>query len=237
MLHTFSDGSTLKKIKSTELVNIQVWKGNRFIDKDHALKIKNSIGDNIQSLDSTIFRVVTYKDGEVTQQYLVDGQHRQLVLKLYYEEHYIMPLSFDVLLIEKHVDSEADAIEYFNILNNTKPQIDHDPKLLANKYIQALEKQFKKLIRPEGKATKRPFLSSDHLRKVLEENSQNLKQSNENVNAFIAKVVQWNNKKVSEYEIGCSLINVKEKSVLDSCLEKQFILAFDSKLSWIKECL
>jgi len=33
------------------------------------------------------------------------------------------------------------------------------------------------------------------------------------------------------------LIETKEQSVLKSCTDKKFILAFDSKLPWIKECL
>ena len=235
MIHTFSDTSVLKKIKAKELVGIQVWKGNRFIDNDHVNKIKSAIGDRIESLDSTIFRVVKYKDGDVEQKYLVDGQHRQEVIKKYYEENYILPINFDVLLHEKIVDSEAEAIEYFNAINNTKPQQDNDPKILTNKYILALEKHFVKLIRPEGKGTKRPFLSNDLLRTELQKNASMLKQSNEFVKRFIQRVDAWNKKRINDYDLG--LIETKELSVLKSCIEKKFILAFDSKLPWIKDCL
>ena len=122
MLHTFSDRSILKKIKAKELVGIQVWKGNRFIDAEHVNNIKLAIGDRIQNLDSTIFRVVTYKDPNNSneQKYLVDGQHRQEVIKKYYNEFYLeaFTTNFDVLIHEKTVDSEAEAIEYFNAINN-----------------------------------------------------------------------------------------------------------------------
>ena len=235
MIHTFSDKSILHKIKAKELVGIQVWKGNRFIDNEHVNKIKSAIGDRIESLDSTIFRVVKYKDGDVEQKYLVDGQHRQEVIKKYYEENYILPINFDVLLHEKIVDSEAEAIEYFNAINNTKPQQDNDPKILTNKYILALEKHFVKLIRPEGKGTKRPFLSNDLLRTELQKNASMLKQSNEFVKRFIQRVDAWNKKRINDYDLG--LIETKELSVLKSCIEKKFILAFDSKLPWIKDCL
>jgi hypothetical protein len=236
MLHTFSDGSVLQKIKAKELVGIPVWKGNRFIDLAHANKIKEAIGDKIEALDSSIFRIVKYRDGDVTQKYLVDGQHRQYVIKSYYEENVLFALNFETLVIEKTVDSEADAIEYFNTLNNAKPQQDNDPKLLANKYILALEKFYKKLIRPEGVGTKRPFLSSDALRKVLEENGSMLKQSNEHVKMFIKKVDVWNKKMLTEYEVG-SAFQIKDRTVLESCIKKGFVLAFDTKLPWIKECL
>jgi len=221
-------------MKAKELAGIAVWKGNRFIDLEHSKNIGSAI-HKIENLDSSIFRVVKYKDGTVEQKYLVDGQHRQLVIKNYYEEHYILPINFDVLVHEKSVDSEAEAIEYFNAINNVKPQQDNDPKILANKYIIALEKHFVKLIRIEGKATKRPFLSNDLLRKVLEENSSMLKQSNEFVKRFIERVDAWNKKRIKDYELG--LIERKEESILDSCIKKNFILAFDNKLPWIKECL
>uniref|UniRef100_A0A6C0D6I4 ParB/Sulfiredoxin domain-containing protein n=1 Tax=viral metagenome TaxID=1070528 RepID=A0A6C0D6I4_9ZZZZ len=234
MLHTFLDKSVLQKIKAKELIGIPVWRGNRFIDLDHADKIKSAIGNKPETLDSTIFRVVKYKDGDIQQKYLVDGQHRQYVIKKYYEEQYILPINFDVLVHEKTVESEADAIEYFNAINNTKPQQDNDPKILANKYILALEKHFVKLIRPEGKNTKRPFLSNDLLRKVLEENATMLKQSNEFVKRFIERVDTWNKKKIPEYEL--SLFEKKD-SILQSCIDKKFVLAFDARLPWIKECL
>jgi hypothetical protein len=111
--------------------------------------------------------------------------------------------------------------------------------MLANKYILALEAHYKKgkLIRPEGKATKRPFLSNDLLRGVLEENAVLLRQGAEFVGRFIKKVDEWNKKKLGEYENFCGFIHAKEMGVLDSCIEKKFVLAFDPKLPWVKECL
>jgi len=237
MLHVFLDKSVLIPVKAKELVGIPVWRGNRFLDLTHANKIKESIGHKIELLDKAIYSVVTYKEGEKTQRYLVDGQHRQYVLRKYFEENVILPYNFTLLVIEKAVEDEAEAIEYFNIINNTKPQYEDDRKLLANKYMLALMKTFPKLIRPEGKATKRPFLSSDTLRKILEENSALLKQSNENITSFVEHVVAWNAKMISTYEIGSLIVANKEKSVLESCLEKGFVLAFDAKLPWVKDCL
>ena len=237
MIHTFLDKSVLLPVKAKELVGIPVWRGNRFLDIAHAEKIKESIGHKIELLDKAIYSVVTYKEGEKTQRYLVDGQHRQYVLRKYFEENVILPYNFTLLIIEKAVEDEAEAIEYFNIINNTKPQYEDDRKLLANKYMLALIKKFPKLIRPEGKTTKRPFLSSDLLRKVLEENAPLLKQSNDIITNFVENVNVWNNKKITTYEIGSVIIQNKEKSVLESCLDKRFVLAFDAKLPWIKDCL
>jgi len=234
MIHTFNDKSILVKMKAKELIGIPVWKGNRFIDLEHAERISSAI-ENISNLDSTIFRVVKYMDNSIEQKYLVDGQHRQHVIKKYYKENdtfYAFTINFDVLVHEKTVDSEAEAIEYFNVINNVKPQQDNDPKRMADKYVLALENKFPKLIRF---GTKRPFLSNDLLRKGLEENASMLKQSDEYVKRFIERVNAWNKKKIQEYELG--LIETKEQSILKSCIEKKFILAFDVKLPWIKECL
>lgn len=241
ILHTFSDNSILTKISVQKLIGIPVWRGNRYIDINHAIQIKKDIGDAITKLDTTIFRIIKYKDNSIEQHYLIDGQHRQYVLKKYFEEN-LCANTFDVLVIEKEVEEESDAIEYFNTLNNVKPQFETDPKILANKYIIALEKWFNKdkkniLIRPEGKTTRRPFLSSDKLRLVLEDNSILLKQSKEYIQRFIEKVDTWNKNKVCELEIHHALHNTNNKFIIDASLEKRFVLAFDPKLPWVSECL
>lgn len=235
-LFTFSDGSTLYKMKAKELANIPVWKGNRFIDLAHANQIRQEIGSKIESLDSGVFRVVKYKDGTIEQRYLVDGQHRQYVLKKFYEENVLFAQNFDVLVNEKTVDTEADAIEYFNILNNVKPQKDTDPKLLTNKYIQALIKKFPGSIKPEGSGANRPNLSSDKVRTILEQNAHLLKQSPQAVAAFIDRVVEWNKKKIAEYELR-SAFSTKDENLMKRSIDKKFVLAFDTKLPWIAACL
>ena len=241
MLHTFSDNSLLKIIKVRELIGIPVWRGNRHIDYQHAKQIKHDIGNNISCLDSSIFRIVKYKENNIEQRYLIDGQHRQYVIKTYFEENLFIP-EFDVIVIEKEVDSESDAIEYFNTLNNVKPQFENDPKLLANKYIIALETKFNTnrknlLIRPEGKATKRPYMSSDALRSEIEKYVHMLKQSAHYINKFIACVENWNKSKIAEYELNIIYAPAKEQNIIENCLEKKFMLSLDPKLPWIKECL
>lgn len=241
LLHTFSDGSVLRKCNVRELIGIPVWRGNRYIDMEHVKQIKQDIGDNISCLDSTIFRVIKYKENCVEQRWLVDGQHRQQVIRHYFENN-LCVLEFDVLVVEKEVDCEADVIEFFNVLNNVKPQQENDVRLLTNKYIAALEKHFnvnKKapLIKPEGKTTKRPYLSSDALRTELEKWAGLLKQSNDWITRFIARVDEWNRQKVNEYELGLAYCPPKDYGVIGACVEKKFMLALDVKLGWVRECL
>ena len=233
MLHTFSDKSILKRISAKTIVGIPVWKGNRHIDNNHANQIKNDIGDDIQKLDKTVFHIVIYNEDNKQQKYLVDGQHRKSVIQSYFEENFCIP-DFDVLIIEKIVEDESEAIQYFNTINN----VNH----IVNKYIKVLEDKFNKdkknlLIKPLDKTTKRPFLSSTLLRKILEEHGSLLKHSKEFMKNFVTKVETWNKKKIEEYTLGSVFVATKERSILESSLEKKFVLAFDPKLPWIKECL
>ena len=64
-----------------------------------------------------------------------------------------------------------------------------------------------------------------------------LKHSKEFMKNFITKVETWNKKKIEEYTLGSVFVATKERSILESSLEKKFVLAFDPKLPWIKECL
>lgn len=247
MLRTFSDGSKLMSISARELTNIPVWNGNRILDETHAKKIQEDLGHNIEQLESTVFRVVQYKESNadnqyVLQKYLIDGQHRAHVIRMHFQETLCAP-DFQVLVIEKKVDSPLDAIEYFNTLNNVKAQQwPHDPTLLANKYIAALDKQFnvdKKnpLIRL-GKITKRPFLSGDLVREALEKFAPQLKLDNEHIQLFVAKVVKWNEKAVQEIRL--KLLQESEKkntSLIEGVDKRNFALAYNPKLPWVKECL
>jgi hypothetical protein len=241
MFHVFHDGSVLRKISVRELLGIPVWRGNRHIDMEHVKNIQKEIGDNIICLDSTIFRVVTYKDGDVQQRYLIDGQHRQSVIKSVFESCNFMQ-DFEVIIVEKDVEDETEAIDYFNNLNNVKPQFENDSTLIVNKYIAALEKKFntnKKnlLIRPQGKTTKRPFLSSDSLRSALEAQGRFLKSAKGSIEEFVNKVDTWNTKRLQELELECLMGNSKDKKLAETTIEKKFTLAFDPKLPWIEKCL
>ena len=146
MIHTFNDGSVMTVMSSHDLLQIPVWKGNRILDIAHSEEIKKAVGDNIRLLDHSPFRVVRYKEIDINnnmieQKYIIDGQHRAIIIKAYTDCN---PLDhFNVLVIEKAVDSEADAIEYFNTINNVKPQQwKQDISLLTNKYILAIEKEY-----------------------------------------------------------------------------------------------
>lgn len=235
-LHTFNDGSTLHRMSAKELIKVSIWKGNRILDRKHVDEIKTSIGNDVKRLDSG-YRIIEYKelsadDKPIISSYLIDGQHRLTVLKEFFEGS-ICEHDFDVIVIKKKVECEEDAIEYFNEINNVKPQTwKTDPILVANKYITALTVYFntksKKVIRP-GR-TQRPYLSADRLRDELLKYKDKLEWGTEKVDKFVTWVNEFNTKEVKELHIK-SLSDVDTKFI-EKAIELKFALGLN--LIWIK---
>ena len=143
----------------------------------------------------------------------------------------------------KRVADEEGAIAFFNAVNKCKPQLwKVDPTLLVNKYVAALTKRFngsKKVLLIRPGATHRPYLSSDKMRDALLLYSKDLKQSSEDVRAFVDRVVRWNTQEVGVSQMTLSLDKVpkKEIGILEKSIEMGFILAFDGTFRWIHACL
>jgi hypothetical protein len=241
-IHKFYDGSKMRRIGAKELKEIPIWKGNRILDDTHAKEIYKAIGGNVRWLDSSIFRIVKYSEMNasgalVEQKYIIDGQHRAWCIKKFFDSDTVCEPDFEVLVIEKAVEDETEAIEYFNSLNNVKAQHwKQDPAILANTYIAALEKKFRgKLIRPG--VTKRPYLAAEKLRDALKSCSMLLKPGTENVSNFIDEVVAWNTKELKALEMRMIIAGEKDKGIMENCIEKKFALAFDSRLKWVRDCL
>lgn len=221
---------------------LPVWKGNRTMNKDHANQIRNAIGSAVELLDSG-YRIVNYDEQDATgrlvrQSYIIDGQHRQHVLK----EHFLDNLcenDFPVVVQEKDVESEADAIAYFNAINNVRPQKWRtDPALLVNQYIAELEKRFNtkatKCIR-QG-TTCRPYLSVDRLRETLKAHAAKLEQEPAKIQLFVQKVVDLNASLVTIASLRV-LENNKDSKYWERAAEVKFMLAVDPKMKWVADVL
>jgi hypothetical protein len=229
---------------ATDLVKIPVWQGNRTMDKEHANKIRDAIGSAVELLDSG-YRIVNYDEQDtnghlVRQSYLIDGQHRQHVLK----EHFLGQLcepDFPVLVQEKDVESEGDAIAYFNAINNVKPQRWRtDPALLVNQYIAELEKRFNtkasKCIR-QG-TTCRPYLSVERLRETLKAHAAKLEQEPAKIQLFVQKVADLNRSLVISTPLESVFVNGKdEPKWLKTAVTNEFMLAVDPKMKWVADVL
>jgi len=244
MLHTYNDGSVLRLMKAKDMITIPIWKGNRILDETHAKSIKDAVGSNVQRLDSG-FSIIKYDEKNadnqtITVSYLIDGQHRASVIRDFYRDNYCEP-DFDLTVTELVVETESDAVEYFNKINNVKKQ--HwktDPIILVSKYIVAIEKKYntnKKIPLIRIGSTHRPYLSSEKLREVLKVNAAFLKQSAEDVAAFIEKVNRKNNELLNELQIELALPKTKDVKIKEKAFELKFALACDQNLSWIRAIL
>jgi len=231
-------------MKAKDLITIPIWKGNRILDEIHAKSIKEAVGTKVQSLDSG-FNIIKYDEKNadnktITVSYLIDGQHRASVIRDFYRDNYCEP-DFDLTVTELVVESESDAVEYFNKINNVKRQ--HwktDPTILVNKYIVALEKKYntnKKTPLIRLGSTHRPYLSSEKLREEFKANIALLKQSTEDIAAFIEKVERKNRELLNEIQIEIALPSAKDIKIKERAIDLQFALACHPSLSWIRTIL
>jgi hypothetical protein len=237
LLHTYQDGSKLYKMSALALTKIPIWKGNRIIDLNHVNNIKSSIQHNAYLLDSG-YKIIQYEeldetDRLVKKSYVIDGQHRISVVNDYFENT-TNAKDFDVTITEIRVESEIDAIDYFNKINNVKPiQFEEDPNLVVNKYIKKLSEAFlnkNKLIR--SGITKRPYLSSDKFREILKKFYHKLK--NISIDEFVSQCKIINSKTIQDLEIRSLNQDEKDIKLIHRILELNFALAWDDKYKWLQ---
>ena len=240
LIHTYSDSSKLFKMSALSLIRIPIWKGNRIIDLEHVKNIKESIDYKAYLLDSG-YKTVQYNEMDesnkpVKKTYLIDGQHRISVVADYFENIQDAK-DFSITVTEIRVDSEVDAIEYFNKINNVKPiQFKEDPNLIVNKYLQRLITSFPvKLKLFRNGATKRPYLSVDKFREALIKRVDNLKKIS--IEKFIKECKNINTKIIQELEINSLNEKEKELKIIIKILELEFALAWDDKFKWLDNIL
>lgn len=240
MLHTFHDGSVLQTMSAKELVKVPVWHGQRTLDKVHAAKIRDAVGAAVDRLDSG-YRIVFYNEPDtsgrmVRQSYLIDGQHRAEVLR----EHFLSSLcepDFTVVVTEKEVESETEAIEFFNAINNVKPQQWRtDPNILVNSYIAEMEKRFnaKKPGFIRHTATVRPYLGADKLREALKAVVASLGQEKASIELFVQRALEKNKEMLGKASV-LVLANTKDSKYYEKAAAVGFMLAVDPKLPWVRE--
>ncbi len=238
-LYTYSDGSHLFKMSARALTQIPIWKGNRILDKQHAENIKKMVGDNIQTLDSG-YNTIQYldldpeTDEHIKRSYIIQGQHRASIIRDYFNTN---PLAkdFQITVTELQVESEEDAIEYFNKINNVKPiQYEVDDNLLINKFVQKLCEAFpksKNLIRQT--TTRRPYLNADKLRNSLKKYVTELRKITPE--DFTKRVLQINQETLNELATFTS--SHKEYTMVKKCIELKFALAWEDQCKWVKDCI
>jgi len=242
MLHTLHDGSILRKIGAKELIKIPIWHGNRIIDNTHVQKIKEGIKGNIHKLDNG-YHIITQSEidaggNQIQSSYIIDGQHRHRVIYEYFQENLCEP-DFQLIIVEKHVKCEGEIISYFKEINNQMPILwKSDPTMLANEYINELCKAFnKKEILIRHKTTKRPYLSVDQLRSEFILNKDLMKDSPEDIQAFVNKVIGHNNRALDQADLEMIHMKKADADIIKKAVAHNFMLAVNPKIPWIKGCL
>lgn len=236
VLHTYHDGSRLYKMSARALSNIPIWKGNRIIDYKHVLAIKQSIHHHIKLLDSG-YKIIQYQEEDenekqIYKSYLIDGQHRVSIVSEYFQ-NILEASDFIVTVTEIRVASEADAIVYFNQINNVKPiQFEEDTNMILNRYIEKLIKVYPikmKLMRTGS--TKRPYLSIDKFRIILQKKVVELKKIP--VELFIERCINENQIILEELKVRSVNEKEKENKMMKKMIELEFGLAWDDKYKWL----
>lgn len=227
-LFTSADGQVLGTASAKLVSTLPIWEGNRNIIEDHVKDIQQSLGDNVENLNHTIFRIALVKlDTGVSKHYIVDGQHRAKVLQEHFEKN---PFNndFDALVSVKEFENEAEIIKYFQDLNRVRAiQWKEDPNIIANKYIQKLLDYFQPPVKKGKPAilyfrhgrTRKPYVSIDLVRQMLlakydgnwtitpEQFLQQAQHHNERLLEKIGEKNMKNNIEITQFEIGFALAN------------------------------
>jgi hypothetical protein len=161
-----SDNSKWNIMLASELCQIPIWNGNRTIDENHITRIESDIS-SLKHLNLNPYRVAIIEEDGQEHKFIIDGQHRATILVRNLDK--VKSEDFNVMVLQKKYSNETEIINYFKIFNATKSiPWKEDPKLVANKYVELLIKEFNKksqFIR--AGRTAKPYLSSDRIREAL----------------------------------------------------------------------
>ena len=240
-IHSYSDGSHLYNMSAMALSRIPIWKGNRNIDLQHVANIKEAIHGKATLLDSG-YKIIQYEEKDenehmIKKSYLIDGQHRICIVNDYFN-HVPSPDDFRVTVTEICVNSEIDAIRYFNQINNVKPiQYEEDPNLMVNTYIQILLSLFPahlKLFR--HCRTCRPYLFIDVCRDKFHMKYDELKKIP--LELFQEKCIKKNQQLIHdiEYKIAQNM-DIKSHPLYRKIIDLQFGFGVDNHMEWIDDVI
>jgi hypothetical protein len=234
-LFAFTDGSHLYKLSAKGFVaKFPVWEANRTLDEAHVSDLESAIKSPTEIQGP--FSVITYHDEENKQQNrVIDGQHRQEVLRRYFDRN---PGAADIeILVRRYqIKDHAAAIAIFQQINHAKPMVYKGSATeRLHEFVSALRKHFVgdkangsivALIRP---SCNRPFLSTEVLEQALKTygihertdlTAQTLVAHAESMNAFYAEDMKRINARFT-------------KTTLDRAMEYGFFLGLDPKCSWL----
>lgn len=231
----YADGSQLFKLTArTFVTRFPVWEANRTLDESHVSSLETSIKSPTEIQGP--FSVITYLDEENKPHHrVIDGQHRQAVLRRYFERNQDAA-DFDVLVRRYQIKDPTAAISIFQQINHAKPMVYKGSTTeRLHEFVTALKRRFVgekangsivALIRPN---CNRPFLSTENLEESLKKYGihergdltvEQLVAHAESMNAFYAEDV---NRVSGRFT----------KMILDRAIEYGFYLGLDPSCTWL----
>jgi hypothetical protein len=242
-LYKYHDGTILVKTDIQHIIKTPIWKGNRILDTAHVDSLRESLKMQKKSaefLDSGYYIIrFSEKDAAgniITQEYLIDGQHRQAVARSELESR--LCVNFPVTCRIATVYNEADAICLFNAINNSKPiQFKEDLTQIINRYIEHLVNVWGTKRMPYIRSTKttRPYCFTDDIRKELAAHEEDVRRMDPA--DFMAKVQGWNGRRLREIELELTQKGCKDSSIKERAVKMGWALGVSTKFGWIAECL
>ena len=141
-----------------------------------------------------------------------------------------------VTVTEIYVESEIDAIQYFNQINNVKPiQFEEDANMILNRYLDKLIKAFPIKMNFFRSSTRRPYLSIDKFREILQKKVNELRKIS--VDKFIERCKEVNDNIIVELREKAKNESDKEIKMMRKMIEMNFGLAWDDRYRWLDNIL
>ncbi len=204
------------------------------MDPMHALDLERSVV-NPRTLQGP-FTVVIYKDEfDAVQVRILDGQHRQEVLRRYFAAHADAE-DFQVLVRRYSIHSHEEAVAIFQQINHAKPMVyrGSDTERL-HEIVTALKRHFVGE-RPDGTmvgfvrpAANRPFLNTEALETALK-----LYGIHEREDITPDEVVAYADKMNAWFTEDPVRTNARvTRTTLDRAIAYQFFLGLDPKCQWL----
>ena len=222
----YQDGNTICGRMSMEnFVDVPCWAFNRPLDRKRVRELRTEILKTKCVYGVFIIARCNEED------YLIDGQHRQQALVESWGKD--CNLDIPILVLIYQVDDEADMIELFKKVNNTKPL---DPKETPNSTmmttVKRLGEDYKDAIRFDKNKTVYPYV----LAKTLQERLRSI-NLDDVTSDMLYTAIRKINKKYSNIRIK-SIPNVRQrltKATVAKAIRSGFYLGLDEKWSWIEE--
>ena len=238
LLFTFADGkSKLYSVSARWITSLEVWEGNRVLDTDHVAALQTAIADPTQIQGP--FGVLEYTDDAGTlQRRIIDGQHRQAVLKAHFAAN---PTAADFPVLTRRYTDVPDhtaAIQIFQQINHAKPMVYKGSPV---EHLCAIVTAFRRAFVHTGRTRSapsvqlvrqgcnRPALSIENLETALK-----LYGLHERADLTPTAVVTHAQKMNVWFAEDCTRITAPvTHTMLERAMEYNFFLGLDPKCAWL----